>query len=338
MASSVTDAKIEPARPILPESSSDRVPSRETLVTTAMSALFLALGESKTLVRGLEAWQHDLDRSALKLAPLPSAVLLAASRLPRSPPSIRDAWAFFLRTVFSDKDCAKYCSLTLTPTLTFDMVVDVPALVVDVPHIVSQAVPELEAQWELTARLGEGRYGVVWAASNKTDATSTAAVKLCSDSVRELAAYERLRLFERHPNVLDLRFVFSDQHHINLGFELCKMDLINYCDAKGPLGEQEACQWVRQLAAAVAHVHVCGLAHLDIKLDNAFITYADNLKLGDFGLAIVLPSNGLSSIVCGSRYYIAPEVTLSDRHGPYQGRAADVWSIDWGLCLCHRGW
>ena len=184
MASSVTDAKIEPARPILPESSSDRVPSRETLVTTAMSALFLALGESKTLVRGLEAWQHDLDRSALKLAPLPSAVLLAASRLPRSPPSIRDAWAFFLRTVFSDKDCAKYCSLTLTPTLTFDMVVDVPALAVDVPHIVSQAVPELEAQWELTARLGEGRYGVVWAASNKTDATSTVAVKLCSDSVR----------------------------------------------------------------------------------------------------------------------------------------------------------
>ena len=137
MASSVPDAKIEPARPILPESSSDRVPSRETLVTTAMSALFLALGESKTLVRGLEAWQHDLDRSALKLAPLPSAVLLAASRLPRSPPSIRDAWAFFLRTVFSDKDCAKYCSLTLTPTLTFDMVVDVPALVVDVPRIVS---------------------------------------------------------------------------------------------------------------------------------------------------------------------------------------------------------
>ena len=37
MASSVPDAKIEPARPILPESSSDRVPSRETLVTTAMS-------------------------------------------------------------------------------------------------------------------------------------------------------------------------------------------------------------------------------------------------------------------------------------------------------------
>ena len=184
MASSVTDAKIEPARPILPESSSDRVPSRETFVTTAMCALFLALGESKTLVRGLEAWQHDLDRSALKLAPLPSAVLLAASRLPRSPHSIRDAWEFFLRTVFSDKDCAKYCSLTLTPTLTFDMVVDVPALAVDVPHIVSQAVPELEAQWELTARLGEGRYGVVWAASNKTDATSTVAVKLCSDSVR----------------------------------------------------------------------------------------------------------------------------------------------------------
>ena len=121
------------------------MPSRETFVTTAMCALFLALGESKTLVRGLEAWQHDLDRSALKLAPLPSAVLLAASRLPRSPPSIRDAWAFFLRTVFSDKDCAKYCSLTLTPTLTFDMVVDVPAnvLVVDVPRIVSQAVPEL---------------------------------------------------------------------------------------------------------------------------------------------------------------------------------------------------
>ena len=64
----MTDAKIEPARPILPESSSDRVPSRETLVTTAMSALFLALGESKTLVRGLEAWQHDLDRSALNIA------------------------------------------------------------------------------------------------------------------------------------------------------------------------------------------------------------------------------------------------------------------------------
>lgn len=187
--------------------------------------------------------------------------------------------------------------------------------------------------WTLERLLGSGSQGQVWRARNTSDVKSTAAVKLlrnCTDARHEIAAYERLCLYEAHPNVLDARFILTDRWSINIGFEICTTDMLEYVLKSGKLTEDESRHWVRQLAGAVGHLHACDIVHLDVKLENTFIDASMQLKLGDLGLAALVGPSGCLHKTCGSGVYAAPEVLLSNTYGVYDGRAADVWSV--GVC------
>lgn len=77
------------------------------------------------------------------------------------------------------------------------------------PHIVA----ELHGRWTLERLLGSGSQGQVWQARHRRRPTKVMAVKLlrkCSDAQREVEAYEQLRHFESHPNVLDAAFGWDD--------------------------------------------------------------------------------------------------------------------------------
>ena len=71
-----------------------------------------------------------------------------------------------------------------------------------------------------------------------------------------------------------------------------------------------------------------GVVHRDIKVDNCLISDLGIAKLGDFGLAHILPSPNSSDQLfkgMGSRKYRAPEV-VQDRSGGtgFSGFQADV--------------
>ena len=117
---------------------------------------------------------------------------------------------------------------------------------------------------------------------------------------------------------------------INLVSRLCKCDLLEYVLAKTSLDEIEASKWTRKLCSAVGYLHAKNVVHLDVKLENAFIDFDDELKLGDFGLSAFSCPGTKMSKACGSGVYAAPEVLMSKHIGPYCGRAADVWSL--GIC------
>jgi NIMA (never in mitosis gene a)-related kinase len=61
--------------------------------------------------------------------------------------------------------------------------------------------------------------------------------------------------------------------------------------AFNPFTEDEILFWLAQLLEALLLIHQQGMLHRDIKLANMFLTYDDELKLGDFGIARVLDAN-----------------------------------------------
>ena len=123
---------------------------------------------------------------------------------------------------------------------------------------------------------------------------------------------------------------FRRRLSINLGFEVCQTDLLDYVLGRGSLSESETRLRVQELASAVTHLHACGVVHLDIKLENIFLDARQRLKLGDLGLASLSAPNTRIRKVCGSGVYAAPEVVLCKTFGAYDARAADVWSV--GVC------
>ena len=97
----------------------------------------------------------------------------------------------------------------------------------------------------------------------------------------------------------------------------------------GPLGIADVQGFARQMVAGVEHIHLCGVAHLDIKPNNMLVDANGTLKISDFGLArwTHLVGSDLSS---GTDGYVAPEIsnrTSLGLTGAVDGLAADVWSL-----------
>eukprot|EP00931_Biecheleriopsis_adriatica_P051928 TRINITY_DN30162_c0_g1_i1.p1 TRINITY_DN30162_c0_g1~~TRINITY_DN30162_c0_g1_i1.p1 ORF type:complete len:590 (-),score=126.47 TRINITY_DN30162_c0_g1_i1:255-2024(-) len=81
--------------------------------------------------------------------------------------------------------------------------------------------------------------------------------------------------------------------------------------------------WVTQLCMALEHVHALRIVHNDVKGNNMFITAADNIVLGDFGVSEELaPDSPSSNSKAGSPAFMAPE-RWNGGGGTF---ASDMWS------------
>ena len=139
-------------------------------------------------------------------------------------------------------------------------------------------------------------------------------------------------------------------HHYHfLVLEACRGgELFEFVIKKNGLAEAVSAPLFAQLVGAVRTAHTLGIAHRDLKLENVLLCGQEGepgamqLKVVDWGLAhqhaisadgLVLPEMLHSR--CGSRSYMAPEVTNKQfpqvSGSGYDGFLADTWSL--GVCL-----
>ncbi len=90
-------------------------------------------------------------------------------------------------------------------------------------------------------------------------------------------------------------------------------------------------KWTRylfiQVVKGLEKIHDCGIAHLDIKIENIFVniptdgTGGIQLKIGDFGFSGLKP---LKPGALHGLYIRAPEL-IKDPVGPHDGEKLDVF-------------
>lgn len=115
-------------------------------------------------------------------------------------------------------------------------------------------------------------------------------------------------------------------------------DLFDKIEADFGVSEDVAHFYFTQLISGVSYMHSKGVGHRDIKPENILLSGSGNLKISDFGLATLFEYNGktkLSTTMCGSPPYIAPEViscSRTSRSGTgsspigYTANLVDIWS------------
>jgi len=87
--------------------------------------------------------------------------------------------------------------------------------------------------------------------------------------------------------------------------EYCQgLDLFTYCEKRNfTLSESHACRIIHQLATAIYYLHEYNIVHRDLKPEN-ILTTSDNedaeIKLLDFGLSKILPTNGTCTDAVGT--------------------------------------
>ncbi|ODV60018.1 polo kinase CDC5 [Ascoidea rubescens DSM 1968] len=130
-----------------------------------------------------------------------------------------------------------------------------------------------------------------------------------------------------HPNIVQFIDCFEDDVNVYILLEICSHgSLMDLLKKRKNLSEPEVRFMIVQIIAAIKYMHNRRVIHRDIKLGNIFFDADMNLKIGDFGLAAVLPvGKDRKYTICGTPNYIAPEVLT----GKIKGHSfeVDTWSI-----------
>mmetsp|Transcript_2992 Transcript_2992/g.6621 ORF Transcript_2992/g.6621 Transcript_2992/m.6621 type:complete len:436 (+) Transcript_2992:175-1482(+) len=182
-------------------------------------------------------------------------------------------------------------------------------------------------RYKVTKNLGDGSFGVVMRAQNKTSGEWVAIKKMkqkfytweeCT-KLREVASLRKLI----HPNIVKLKEVIRENDELFMIFEFMEGNL--YEVLKGlvrPFPEGKVRNVMLQTMQAVAHVHKHGYFHRDLKPENILVTN-DVVKLADFGLAREIRARPPFTEYVSTRWYRAPEVLL--RSSTYNS-PLDVWA------------
>lgn len=191
----------------------------------------------------------------------------------------------------------------------------------------------------VTQLINEGSFGTVLKGKRLTDGLWVA-VKVVSKSglsEREHATLRKqgitLRAL-RHRYIVDFYDDFEDDDFFYHVFEFLQGgDLYDRLEARGkPFSESQVLFLARQLFYAVSYLHSKRAAHRDIKLENFVFETAPSdrrqvMKLIDFDLLVVrsaaAPQTELCNDICGTIYYVSPEIAAAREHVPEQ---SDMWA------------
>ena len=139
-----------------------------------------------------------------------------------------------------------------------------------------------------------------------------------------------------HPNIIKVFDVYETPNYEFIFMELCDQNLITTIQECQSLSELQMKVILRQLLAAVAYLHAKNIVHRDLKLDNILLRFTDSgleVKLIDFGHSQYVQEGEEMRRICGSHYYIAPEILVDKGYGI----ACDMWSLGVVTFTCLTG-
>jgi cyclin-dependent kinase 12/13 len=187
-------------------------------------------------------------------------------------------------------------------------------------------------------QVGEGTYGRVWMARDRTCGTIVALKRirqhrkdqgLPPQAIREIRL---LRQVEHHAIVRLLEIVTSTRAYesvpgsLFLVFEYIEHDLSGLLDHRYQFSLEEIKCFMHQLLDAVQFLHSKEICHRDIKCSNLLISNDHRLKVTDFGLARQLNKSAdfkyTNKVV--TLWYRPPELLLGECQ---YGCGIDLWSV-----------
>jgi tetratricopeptide (TPR) repeat protein len=180
-------------------------------------------------------------------------------------------------------------------------------------------------EFEIVRKLGEGGYGVVYEASDRT-LRRRVAVKLMLASRASNKEYVGKFLREAqtaakitHPNIVAIHAVGFEPafktHYLAMEYVEGRT-LHDILQERGPMDVEEAVDVISQCCRGLGVAHKMNIIHRDIKPGNIMITPSKGVKIADFGLAKQLDEDEQAkSMVIGTPFFMPPE--------QFEGKAKD---------------
>lgn len=197
----------------------------------------------------------------------------------------------------------------------------------------------IEADYDVTPTvLGAGYNGEVYAATSTSNPGLKFAVKkfkfsgVPEEKRQQLKSEVEVFLSIDHPNIARLVDVYENGEHLDLVMECMNGgELFDRMVQLKRLSEFDAAHATWQMLLALNYIHIHGIAHCDVKLENFMYDAPvgagggseNHLKLIDFGFSKMCSrQEALHMKTCGTLSYLAPEVL----NGIFTTQC-DLWSL-----------
>jgi serine/threonine protein kinase len=193
--------------------------------------------------------------------------------------------------------------------------------------------------YRLVRRLGMGGFASVYLGQHVRIATQQAAIKLLHlfdvDAKKFQQEAETMAALV-HPHIIRL---FDFDFHDQMPFLVIEYAPGGSLRTRYPAGTliplPSIVQYVQQIAEALEYAHGKNVIHRDIKPDNILIGAQGELRLSDFGIAVLSQTGrnslGVSSGVRGTAYYMAPEQSRGKPEKASDQYALAIMVYEW-LC------
>lgn len=199
-----------------------------------------------------------------------------------------------------------------------------------------KAVEDSSERYQILEKIGEGGMGAVYKAEDLVLKRCVALKTLNKDFLTRKKAVERFFSEARtaaslsHPNIVTIYDVgqIKDNYFISMEF-MEGETFIDYLNRRGKLTIPQIVFVAFYLFNALDYAHKKGIIHRDIKPHNLMLTKDKQVKVMDFGIAIILTGESKEMTYSGTPYYMAPEQIL----GTSIDRRTDIYSA--GATLYH---
>lgn len=195
------------------------------------------------------------------------------------------------------------------------------------------------SDFEFISPIGKGASGKVFLVSDRSTGEKLALKVIDKSKVFETRSAFRHALDERlalelvdgHPFFSRLRYAFQTRSFFYLAIDFYDGgDLYQYLRTHhGRLRESQVRAVSAQVLLALEYFHSLGFIYRDLKPENVLLDSKGHVRLADFGLCKLLPDRRLTSTICGTHTYAAPEI-LSARS---YGKSIDLWAF--GVFVYH---
>ncbi|CAG9322022.1 unnamed protein product [Blepharisma stoltei] len=228
------------------------------------------------------------------------------------------------------------CSIMTKPKIEpepFDekCISHVSEIKVDPGIFVQENTNKFQEIYRVGSNLGSGAFGEVKTCFHR-DTGQKRAVKifrkdLISRGGKRQALDQEIEILKQldHPNIVRVYEFFEDERRLYIVMEYCSGgELYAEIVKRKSFNEVHAAQIMQQILSAVSYMHDNFIIHRDLKPENILLEEQNetmNIKLIDFGAAIVNRDSDHYKNAMGTSYYVAPEVLT----GEYNEKC-DMWS------------
>eukprot|EP01103_Thecamoeba_quadrilineata_P017453 TRINITY_DN6202_c0_g1_i1.p1 TRINITY_DN6202_c0_g1~~TRINITY_DN6202_c0_g1_i1.p1 ORF type:complete len:528 (+),score=94.12 TRINITY_DN6202_c0_g1_i1:47-1585(+) len=184
--------------------------------------------------------------------------------------------------------------------------------------------------------LGRGSFGKVFLGRHRRTAKFVAIKEILPSSaqIRDIC-YKEVQIMKNlsHPNVVQLYDFLEDEHCLYIVMEYCSGgNLETYLQQHPTITEKNAKCIISQTVEGLKYLNAKNIFHRDLKPANLLLHQETSLssadgfriKISDFSFSRNLHPKSLTSTICGSYQYMAPEIFAKD--SSYDNKS-DLWSM-----------